>query len=216
MDWNDIDPLGRKILTEERLHRFLQVAAQRLACLTIVFERMHDPLNISASLRSSEAFGVHRAWYVSDRELPINGTISGSAKRWIDVRHHRSLPKLARQLKDDGFTLLGTLPAPTAVPVHELPLPPKTAIIMGNEHTGLSDEAQDLCDHLITIPMYGFAESLNLSTATAILVRHFAEAYRASHYPISLPEAKQKALIDAWVARDVNRKTRGLVNPTDA
>ena len=205
----DSDALAALMLSPRRVERFREVAAQRLGCLTVVFDHIGDPHNVSASLRSADLFGVPVVHVVGDVPHADVEEISMYAGRWVDVRSHASAAALIEMLRREGFAMLGTVvPEQGGRPFDEVPLPPKAALLMGNEHAGLSCELRNACDALITIPTAGFTESLNLSVATAILLQHFHARYRRTGDNIFLPPEEQQALVARWRQREIDRKLR--------
>ena len=75
-----------------------------------------------------------------------------------------------------------------------------------SEHSGLSKESLALCDDFVTIPMYGFTTSYNVSTAMAILLQHFGENYRASGKDIFISQEYKDQLRQQWYERDIRKK----------
>ncbi len=204
-----IREMAEQLLTPERIVRLREVLARRLSCITVIFENIADPNNVAACLRSAEAFGLCRIHLVTKELVKLNPIISATANRWLDVQRHAALGPLIRQLHEDGYLVLGTTPPRGATPFTSVELPDKLALLMGGESEGLTAEARAACDGLITIPMQGFTESLNLSTATAILLQHFTTRYRESGRPIHLTPDEQEQLYLEWCARDIRVKTRG-------
>ncbi|MCF7855914.1 MAG: RNA methyltransferase [Candidatus Pacebacteria bacterium] len=203
-----ISHLHRQMLTPARLERFKEVAARRLGCLTVIFENIGDPHNINACLRSAEAFGLARVFVLSDEPYrPVEG-VSMYANRWIEVSHRSEREPLIDELRNVGFSIVGTMASDNAVPLHALELPPKTALVMGNEALGLSAELIDCCDSLVTIPMAGFTQSLNISAATAICLEQLARAYRQCNHDVLISGKEQDALVTQWCNREVQAKMR--------
>ncbi len=207
-----MDPLVEQLLTNDRLERFRRIAATRLNCLTLLSENLTDPHNISACIRSAEAFGLPSVHVVSPRPYEINEHVSQYADRWLDVQCHDTAQRAVESLRARGFILLGTVPNPEAPAFSEISLPAKIAVLAGNEADGLSDELLAACDAFITIPMSGFTPSLNISVATAILLQHFSAVYRRRRRGCFLPAAEQARLVECWCRRDVETKTRGQLS----
>lgn len=184
--------------------------AKRLACLTLVFDHIVDPRNLSACLRVCDAFGVQDAYAVSETPPPLTGTITMSAHKWVDLHHVASNEELTARLRSRGFSLVGcVVPDQGGIPFDTLELPERLALFIGNERVGLSPELRDRCDHLVTIPMWGFVDSLNLSGAATVLLHHFSSAYRSRHLAEPLSRERREALVRQWAERDVARKLRG-------
>jgi tRNA (guanosine-2'-O-)-methyltransferase len=197
------------MLTPGRIARLRGVAERRLGCLTAVFDDLHNPRNISACMRSAEAFGLQHVHLIAGAGFQPNKGITRSADRWLTVHRHRDAPAGLTALKAAGFTVWGTALEPGAKSVFDLPLPPRLAIVVGSENDGLSAEARAHCDQLVVIPMAGFSESLNVSTAVTVLLHYLALAYRRELGDDALlPLAERAALFHHWCRRDLDAKLR--------
>jgi len=157
-------------LSDARKARIEDVLAQRLAGLTVVLQNLHDPHNGAAALRSVEGFGLTALHVVEETEpFKFSSKVSQGCEKWVDIRRHADFAACARSLHDEGFTLLAALPpGGSAVPVDELDLGHRTALVFGNEHAGLTPAAIAACDGAFTVPMQGFTASFNLSVSVAL------------------------------------------------
>jgi tRNA (guanosine-2'-O-)-methyltransferase len=149
--------------------------------LTVVLENIFDPMNISAVLRSCDAVGVREVFvvytrqYLDKRGLVLGKRTSGGTFKWTDVYVFDDLTECFRRVRERYGRVLATLPAEGSHSLYDLDLGQPTALLFGNEDEGISTEALALCDGYFTIPMAGFAESLNISVACAVTLY---EAYR--------------------------------------
>jgi tRNA (guanosine-2'-O-)-methyltransferase len=148
----------------------LSVLRRRQPALTVVMENIHDPHNVSAILRTADAVGVTEIQLVyTDEEFPKLGKkSSASAVKWIDRRKFTSMRECCDQLHGEGWTIYATRLAGDAKLLYDVDLTRKTALIFGNEHRGVSDEAAKYADVLLRIPMTGMIQSLNVSVACAV------------------------------------------------
>jgi tRNA (guanosine-2'-O-)-methyltransferase len=191
--------------SERRQERIRQVLARRQPDLTVVMENIHDPHNVSAILRTCDAVGVVRVelLYTVEPFPRIGKKSSSSASKWIDRRKHRSLHECYATLRSEGFRIFATCVDESAVALHECDLTGPVALVVGNEHRGVGDEAAQLADVRIRIPMVGMIESLNVSVATAVCLyealrqRMVRGLYSASRFS---REALEKLTGD-WVRR---------------
>jgi len=71
-------------------------------------------------------------------------------------------------LKKDGFKVLVSSITDSSKSIYDFDLTKKTAIVFGNEHRGVSKEAEEIADEKFIIPMFGMVQSLNVSVAAAI------------------------------------------------
>ncbi len=214
-DWPDVtrenlpehlDELVDRLLTPERVAGFRQVAGRRLNCLTAMFERFYDHHNMCAGIRTCEVFGCPEVHVIRSEQYKPNPATTRYAHRWLAIRRHDSVPAAAAALHQAGYTIVGTLATNDAVPPADFELPDKLCLWMGPEHEGMSDEAQAVCDACITIPMYGFTRSLNVSAALAILTHHFAARYRSSGRQVLLPADHQEQLVRCWCERELRQR----------
>ncbi len=161
-----LEPLA----SEARKARIQAVMAERLASVTVLLDATHDPHNGSAVMRSCDAFGVPTVHVLPREEkFLIARRITKGTERWLEVHHHASAEHAVAHLKARGFELVATHPQGELLPT-DLAHMPKLALMLGNEHEGLSPELARAATRTVRIPMRGFVESLNVSVAAAILL----------------------------------------------
>ena len=156
--------------SERRLARLEEVLRHRQPDLTVVMENIHDPHNVSAMLRSCDAAGVMEAQllYNSDAFPKIGKKSSASAGKWIERRKFKTVAECYGKLRSEGFRIYATRLDDEAKSLYDFDLTQKVALVFGNEHRGVSDEAAEHSDGLLQIPMVGMIQSLNVSVACAI------------------------------------------------
>ncbi|NOX37870.1 MAG: RNA methyltransferase [Calditrichaeota bacterium] len=191
--------------TERRIAKFRRVLANRQPDLTVVCENIHDPHNVSAILRTCDAAGVLQVHllYTEEAFPELGKKSSASAKKWIDTIKFRNPRDLRQHLKDRGFTIYATHLGHRSVSIYEIDWTKPSAIIVGNEHRGVSDEALAIADANVYIPMFGMVESLNVSVATAvILYEAVRQRLQEGRYPNpDLPNDWIEALLKDWLER---------------
>ncbi|SRR5579883_350814 len=154
----------------ERSEKIDRALANRQPTLTVVLENIHDPHNVSAILRSCDAVGVltvHLLYYIESFPKVDNGPSRG-AHKWLEYERHRSVQECFDKLHGEGYSIIATRLDQTARSLFACDFTKPTAIVLGNEHRGISDEVVRLADELVYIPMMGMAESLNVSVASAV------------------------------------------------
>ncbi len=163
--------------TEHRMQKLRTALKRRQPDLTIVMENIHDPHNVSAIFRSADAVGVMQIQllYTFEKFPKIGEKSSASARKWIDRRQFKSIAECYATLRREGFTIYATHLGEKARSLYELDLTKPVALVFGNEHRGVSDEAASLADGNFIIPMNGMIQSLNVSVACAVSMY---EAYR--------------------------------------
>jgi tRNA (guanosine-2'-O-)-methyltransferase len=166
------------LLLDERRARIDAAIGGRLAGLRLVIENLHDPHNGAAVLRSAEAFGVQRVEVIEAAEpFRYSSTVTQGCEKWLDVVRHRDLEAAVSALRRDGFALYAAVPGVPAT-VDDLDFARPAAVMVGNEHAGLSPEAIAAADVRFGIPMTGMTQSLNLSVAAALIIERAAARRR--------------------------------------
>jgi len=147
------------------------------------------------------------------------GAALGSQK-WMTMFQHYDTEKCLLGLKEQGYTIIASdlqaeslqsdkinwkslrskSSSTSATSQSDNAEDLKVAIVMGNESNGISPAARRLADHLVYIPMRGFAESLNLSVAVAVLC---AQLDNQSMLRADLPEIWKQRILMTWLARTV-------------
>lgn len=156
--------------SERRVAKLTQVLSRRQPDLTVVMENIHDPHNVSAMLRSCDAAGVLQVQllYTAEEFPKIGKKSSASAGKWVERRKFSRVEECYAALRKEEFRIYATHLTEQSVPLYDVDLTGKVAIVFGNEHRGVSEEAAGAADTNIRIPMAGMIQSLNVSVACAI------------------------------------------------
>lgn len=157
-------------MTPERFQRIQSVLQMRQPDLTICMEELHKPNNISAVIRTADAVGVHQVHAVWHQSLKALTHTSAGAREWVELTTHKTMKEAVQTLKAQGMQVLATHLSPRAVDFREIDYTKPTAILLGGEKNGISQEALDLADQDIIIPMVGMVQSLNVSVASALIL----------------------------------------------
>lgn len=166
------------LLLEERRARIDAAVASRLGGLRVVMENLHDPHNGAAVLRSVEAFGIQRVDVIEATEpFRFSSTVTQGCEKWLDVVRHKTLDAAVDALRRDGFVIYAAVPGADAS-VEDLNFARPAAVMVGNEHEGLTAAAIDAADRVFGVPMPGMTASLNLSVATALIAERAAALRR--------------------------------------
>jgi tRNA (guanosine-2'-O-)-methyltransferase len=188
--------------TPERLEKIRQVLEKRQKDLTLVLANIHDKHNVSAIYRSCDAFGVPEVHlYYTDTAFPtLAEASSASARKWVRSERHDSATSLGATLKANNMRVYATGFSAKARPLAEFDLTLPSAVILGNEHSGVSDELAALADAELYIPMYGMIQSFNVSVAAALVLyeasRQRLNAGRYARPSFSMRELEE--LYELW------------------
>jgi tRNA (guanosine-2'-O-)-methyltransferase len=197
------------LLLERRRARIDSVVANRSRTLTPVLEAVHDPHNLAAVLRTAEALGLQEVHAIVPRGgFRPNAAVTQGADKWIDLYRHRDAADCAAALRQSGYRVYASQLKEEAVPLEQLPVNEKLALVFGNEHEGVSPEFAALCDGTFRIPMYGFVQSFNVGVAVAIALSQIVFARRRSTPGGDLPPDEQEALRRRFYALAVKQGHR--------
>jgi tRNA (guanosine-2'-O-)-methyltransferase len=161
-------------ITEDRLNRIRDVVRNRQHDLTVILENVHDPHNIGAVLRTCDSVGISEIYVVyTEKELQERGLFVGSksstgVRQWLHVNYYTSLAECFGEVRKKYNQVLGAVVANDSMPIYSFDLTPPIALLFGNEHGGLSDEAISMTDGRFVVPQVGFVKSLNISVACAV------------------------------------------------
>lgn len=195
-------------ITPERNQRLLNVLNNRTRHFTVVLEDLFQTQNISAVMRTCECYGIQDVHIIEkENEFMIHKAISMGANKWLTLHNYKNEPgnvaQCINRLRNDGYSIVATLPAENSCFMEDLPISQKSAFLFGTELTGLSQEAVDLCDKAVKIPMYGFTESFNISNSVAILMSHLMERLHHSDVDWSLSQNEKDDLYYDWLCSSI-------------
>ncbi len=190
------------MITRERLKRMLEVLKKRQPDLTVVLERLRNPHNISAILRTCDAVGIQYVHIVEETGVvAVSKNVSRGSAQWLDISFYDDPLKCIQRLKHQGFKIYVTAIGPGAVDFREVDYTMPCAIVVGTELEGVSGEMISRADELIVIPMVGFVQSFNVSVATAIIMYEaFKQRDAKGLYDSErvTPEERQR-ILEKWI-----------------
>ena len=138
--------------------------------LLLVLDGVTDPHNLGACLRTADAAGAHAVVLPRDRAATVDGVVrkvAAGAAEFVPVATVTNLARTLGQLKERGVWVVGTdAEAPQTLFGTDLKRP--LAMVLGAEGEGLRRLTRERCDFLVSIPMAGQVESLNVSVAAGI------------------------------------------------
>lgn len=156
------------LLTPERRERIETVVRHRTFSVTPVLENIHDRGNISAVLRSAEAFGLGEVHVIESVRSKESQRTTAGAEKWVERRRWKSTAECLERLRVQGRRIYVTSLSPRSVPIAEIDFSVPSALVLGNEKDGASREMIAAADAEVIIPMYGFVQSFNISVAAAL------------------------------------------------
>ena len=194
-------------MTAARLERIEAVLAGRTRTVATVVEGLVNTGNVRAVMRSAEGLGFQDFHVVTGGEqFKGSARVSQGAEKWLDVHLWDTPADCARHLKDRGYTLVATHLDQTSVPIGQIDFTKKTALILGNERDGVSQEMLALADRRCIVPMTGFVQSFNISVAAAVSLYHARQDRLARQgFHGDLDEAAHERLEASYCLRSVRR-----------
>ncbi|KAG9439737.1 hypothetical protein H6P81_019902 [Aristolochia fimbriata] len=159
----------------ERKERIKRVVGNRSYGVSLVVEGLADFGNVSAAFRSADALGfqsVHVISCDSSKRYRDNRHVSKGAEKWLDIEVWNSTQECFKVLKSRGYRIATTHVGIDTVSIYDMDWSCPTAIVMGNELKGISEEALQVSDLHCSIPMNGMVDSFNVSVAAGILMHH--------------------------------------------
>lgn len=139
--------------------------------LLLVLDLLKDPQNVGSLIRVADAVGVHGVIVQERRGVDITPSVVNASSGAVEHLHVAMVTNLVtalRGLKEENVWLAGLDIGPDAQTLDKVDLDMGLAIVLGSEGEGLRRLVRETCDLLITLPMRGHVQSLNVATAGAI------------------------------------------------
>lgn len=195
----------KEFKSERRQNKIVSTLKWRQCDLKVVLENIHDPHNVSAIFRTCDAVGIPKVSlvYTIEKFPKIGKKSSASAFKWVEREKYKSIENCYSELRKDGFKIYASSISEDSRSIYELDLSQKVAIVLGNEHRGVSNEASQLADERIMIPMFGMVQSLNVSVAAAIILYEAArQRIIKGKYEVSqISENELDQLVEQWCSK---------------
>jgi 23S rRNA (guanosine2251-2'-O)-methyltransferase len=144
--------------------------AERTNPLILVLDGVTDPHNLGACLRVADGAGAHAVIAPKDHAAGINATVAKVASGAAETVPYFMVTNLARtlnELKERNIWIIGTSDQATQT-LYQTDLKGPVALVLGAEGDGMRQLTAKTCDQLVSIPMHGAVESLNVSVASGV------------------------------------------------
>jgi tRNA (guanosine-2'-O-)-methyltransferase len=166
-------------MREERKKKIEEIYQKRDKNFIVVLEDIKDKHNAGAILRSCDAFGILYVYFIFNKiketytpEELMSSSVGSS--RWLEYKifdqkdYQNPTISCIEELKQNNFKIIATVIDETAIKLPNFEWPDKVALFLGNEVNGLTEEAINLADYKVYIPMYGMVQSFNVSVSAGI------------------------------------------------
>ena len=178
-------------MTPERLANIKASLDRRQTDLTVVMENIRKPHNLAAVARTLEAVGGLEIHAITElTSIRLTQMSAGGTKKWMKVNKHRSTEDCLNHLKHQGLQIIATSLCDSTKDYRDIDYTKPTAIMVGEELEGISEQAKQMADENISIPMVGMVQSLNVSVASALVL------YEAYHQRMAAGSYDSRSLED--------------------
>ena len=188
-------------MTPRRYATLRAILDRRQADLTVLMDNVHKPHNVSAVMRTCDAVGIPTLHAISTKErFRASPSSSGGTRRYVEVVTHPTYDDAFAVLRERGLKIYSADLTPDAVDFRSIDFTQPTAVLLGAEKFGVSDEATARVDGAITIPIVGAVESLNVSVAAAVILYEAQRQREAAglYDHIQLDEETRQRLLFEW------------------
>jgi 23S rRNA (guanosine2251-2'-O)-methyltransferase len=147
-----------------------QLEADGIPPLLLVLDGVTDPHNLGACLRVADGAGAHAVIAPKDHAVGINATVAKVASGAAETMPYFMVTNLARtlnELKERNIWVIGTS-GDADKTLYQMDLKGPVALVLGAEGDGMRQLTRKTCDELVSLPMKGVVESLNVSVASGV------------------------------------------------
>ena len=199
---------GENYLVEpQRLRKLVEILLRRQKDLILFSENVKNEHNFSAIIRTCDAVGVLNIYYTYDgnKTKIYNEHITMGSHKWVFLHRVENAVETLKSLKEKGFQIVATRLVGNSVHFREVDYTKPSVVVVGNELEGVSEEVASVADYNVVIPMYGMAQSLNVSVATAVIL-YEAERQRSQKGFYNKPQLtleEIKKILQKWAYEDI-------------
>lgn len=143
--------------------------------LILVAAPLRSNVNLSRLVRLAGCAGIERIFHCGSGK--IDREIARDAADHVELLSRRSLPPVIESLKKEGYQCVGLEQTTNSCLLYDFQFQHKTALIIGSEREGLSQDALDRLDQVVEIPVYGQPASYNVVTATTMAVYEYCRQF---------------------------------------
>lgn len=136
---------------------------------------MRSNVNLSRIARAAGCCGVGRI--ICTGTAKLDRKIARDGADTVQIETRRSLPPVLEKLRGEGFRLVGLEQTSGSTDIHRYEFPHQTALVIGNERTGLTPEVLELLDDVVEIPVWGMPYSYNAATATVMALYEYCRQW---------------------------------------
>jgi len=206
---HDLVQYLKRFVVDERRELFEEKIQQRTKHITVVLENVFQGRNISASIRSSDCFGIQDVHIIeNDNIFNDDPEVSMGAEKWVSITRYNKEKynsiEAIKKLKAEGYQIIATTPHNTDCNLFNIDISKqKVALIFGAEVKGCSEKTLALADKKMKIPMYGFTESFNLSVSVSLCLQHLTYKLRKLDCDWKMTKKEQHKVMLQWLRNSI-------------
>lgn len=194
----------QQFLTQERFEKIDFFATQSSDFVLPVMEDVYQFRNAAAIVRSAEACGFHKIIAMEKHNVfQPNLDLTKGADTWVEVEKVPAKLSSIKEIKNRGYKIVAVSPEKNAVSLPDFEITEPVALTFGTEWKGVSDEILDFADETLSIPMYGFTQSFNVSVAAAICFYELKQKLIKANISHFLDEEKALRMKIRWAVNSI-------------
>lgn len=143
--------------------------------LLVVCAPLRSNINLSRIVRAASCCGLDRI--LCSGHAKLDRKIARDGADAIAIEVHRTLPPVLEKLRAEGYQLVGLEQTTDSQDIHFYRFERKTALVVGNERTGLTPDLLRLLDAVVEIPVWGLPYSYNVATAAAMALYEYCRQF---------------------------------------
>ena len=143
--------------------------------LVLAIPQLRSNVNLARIARAAGCCGVKKI--IACGNAKIDPKIARDSLDFLEVQRKRSLPPVLKELKSDGYRIVGLEQTTHSHNLHEYQFQMKSVLVIGHERLGMSESESALLDDSIEIPVFGLPLSYNVATATAMALYEYCRQW---------------------------------------
>lgn len=199
-------------MLDKRQEKIRTLIRKRQLHFSVILENVTDPHNIGAVMRTCDAVGISEIFLINTFELSQNMVLgkraSSGSRKWVDVYEFSSVKAGFNFIKNKGYEhIWATRIVEGSKSLYDIDFTQRVALLFGNEHKGVTEEAALYATGNFVIPQVGMVQSLNISVACAVsLYEGFRQRSVKGLYEESgRTESDQEAMFQKYAERELIR-----------
>ena len=198
-------------IQKRRLDNFDRVLENRTRYINIVCEDIYQGHNASAILRTCDCFGIQDVHVIEARNsFEVNSEVALGSSNWLSIHRHTNsaedLSELFEKLRSQNYRIVATTPHREGVSLRDFDLGKgPVSLVFGTEKDGLSKVLMEMADEYMTIDMYGFTESFNVSVSAGIILHYLRNELTGKRINWHLSESEKQLIKLDWLKKSLKR-----------